>query len=85
MKIYKNPFVTRKSYFIPIAPARTGKGEAKATMGYIIEEWEGKVNIRRGEYYNYSLDYEHPVVGEISEIDLKKAVIQIVLSAINED
>lgn len=85
MKIYKNPFVSRKSYFIPVSPARTAKMEAKATSGYIIEEWEGKINIRRGKYYNFSLEREMPVVGEVSREALKDAIIQIVLAAVKED
>ena len=85
MKIYKNPFVSRRSYFIPVSPARTAKMEAEATNGYIIEEeWEGKMDIRRGVYYNR--DYKgYPVVGEISKTALKDAVIQIVLAAVKED
>lgn len=86
MKIYKNPFVSRKSYFIPVSPARTAKMEAKATNGYIIEEdFEGKIDMRRGAYYNFSLEREMPVVGEISKTAIKNAVIQIVLAAVKED
>ena len=84
MKIYKNPFVQRRSYFIPVAPARTAKMEAKATNGYIIEEWQEKWEIRKGVYYNMSLE-KMPVAGKVSKEILKKAVIECVLAEIREE
>ncbi|MEM0531492.1 hypothetical protein WGC32_14320 [Zongyangia sp. HA2173] len=85
MKIYKNPFVSRRSYLIPIAPARTSKGECKATRGYIIEEIDGKWEFRNGEYYNISLKERMPVVGEVSKSILKNAIIQIVIDNVKEN
>lgn len=85
MKIYKNPFVSRRAYFIPISPARTGRAEAKATNGYCIEECDGKFDIKRGTYYNFSLEREMPIVGEIENSLIKDAVIQLVLSRVREE
>lgn len=85
MKIYKNPFVSRRSYFIPVAPQKTGKCEAKATKGYSIEERDGKWELNSAAYYNFSLEREMPVVGEIEKDILKQAVIQCVLDKVTED
>lgn len=82
INIYKNPFVSRKSYFIPVAPRKTGKMEAKATRGYIIEEFEGNWTVRSGSYYNTSLKSEMPVVGNIDKQEIEKCVAQLVISKI---
>lgn len=82
MKIYKNPFVSQESYFIPIGPARTAKGEAKATRGYIIEEFAGSWSIRSGAYYDHILQEKLEVVGEIKKQVLEDAVINCVLKEI---
>lgn len=84
MKIYKNPFVARRSYFIAIAPARTGKMESKATQGYCIQEWQGQWEITRGNYYNISLRDEFYVVGEVSKKALMQAVIDLVLANVKD-
>lgn len=85
MKIYKNPLVSRKSYFIPTGPKRTGKCEASATNGYIVEEWNGKWEIKRGAYYNFSLKKEMPIVGKIAKSVLQNAIIQLILSEVSEE
>ena len=85
MKIYKNPFVSRRSYFIPVAPQRVGKMEASATKGYAIEEINGEWNIRSGSYYNFSLKNEMPIVGNIDKKVLQRAVIDCGLDAVKGD
>ena len=82
MKIYKNPFVSRESYFLALGPAKSARMESAKTRGYIIEEIGGKWDIRYGEFYNMSLENELPVVANISEARLKGAVINLVLAAV---
>lgn len=82
MTIYKNPFVSRESYFLALGSAKSAKMEAAKTRGYIIEEIDGKWNIRYGRFYNMSLENDMPVVANISEARLKGAVINLVLDAV---
>lgn len=63
MKIYKNPWVTRESYFVKTGAARSAKMEAAKSAGYSVDFWDGKWKVRKATYYNKSLD-EMPVVCE---------------------
>ena len=70
---------------MPIAPARTGKREASAMQGYIIEQWDGKWEIKRGAYYNHILKRELPIVGSVKKEILAQTVIDCVLKNIEEE
>lgn len=37
MKIYKNPWVTRESYFVKTGAARSAKMEAAKSTGYFVD------------------------------------------------
>ena len=63
MKIYKNPWVTRESYFVKTGAAKSAKMEAAKSIGYSIDFWNGKWVVRKTTYYNQSLS-EMPVVCE---------------------
>lgn len=85
MKVYKNPFVSRESYFVRTGVARTGKMEASASNGYVVEFVGGKWNVRKGKYYDISLKNEFPVVAEnkvsINSV-IERAVLVVVLDAV---
>ena len=87
MKVYKNPFVSRKSYFVKTGKARTGRCEASASKGYIIEQKDGKWNVRTGTYYDMSLRKDMPLIAEnrvpIMGI-IEKAVLNAVLDLIGD-
>lgn len=87
MKIYKNPFVSRPCYFVKTGVARSAKMEASKSTGYQVQFWDGKWEVTKAEYYDYSLKNEMPVVAETktsikSVID--RAVLDAVLDAVGE-
>lgn len=63
MKIYKNPWVTRESYFVKTGTAKSAKMEAAKSSGYSIDFWDGKWVVSKTAYYNKDLS-EMPVVCE---------------------
>lgn len=67
MKIYKNPWVTRESYFVKTGTEKSAKMEAAKSSGYSsgysIDFWDGKWVVSKTAYYNKSLS-EMPVVCE---------------------
>ena len=83
MKIYKNPWATRESYFVKTG---TAKMEAAKSAGYSVDFWNGKWIVRKAEYYNKSLA-EMPVVIEnrtnIQAI-IDRAILSTVLDLVGE-
>ena len=81
MKIYKNPWVTRESYFVKTGAAKSAKMEAAKSNGYSIDFWDGKWVVRKTSYYNKSLS-EMPVVCENRcslQARIDKAIVDTVL------
>ena len=81
MKIYKNPWVTRESYFVKTGAAKSAKMEAAKSNGYSIDFWDGKWVVRKTAYYNKSLS-EMPVVCENKyslQALIDKAIVDAVL------
>lgn len=84
MKIYKNPWVTRESYFVKTGAAKSAKMEAAKSAGYSIDFWGGRWNVRKAEYYNRSLA-EMPVIAESRasiQAVIDKAVLDTVLGCV---
>ena len=48
MKIYKNPWVTRESYFVKTGTAKSATMEAAKSSGYSIDFCEGAEDGRGG-------------------------------------
>lgn len=85
MIVYKNPFVSRESYFVVTGVAKSAKMEASKSKGYAIDFIDGKWEVREACYYNNSLRSEMPIVGEnrISIISIiKRAVLDAVLDLV---
>ena len=80
MKIYKNPWVSRESYFIKTGAARSAKMEAAKSTGYSVDFWDGKWKVRKATYYNKSLD-EMPVVCE-NKVSIQAVIGKAVLDAV---
>lgn len=81
MKIYKNPWVTRESYFVKTGAAKSAKMEAAKSNGYSIDFLDGKWVVRKTAYYNKSLS-EMPVVCENKyslQARIDKAIVDAVL------
>ena len=86
MKIYKNPWVTRESYFVKTGAAKSAKMEAAKCNGYSIDFWDGKWVVRKTAYYNKSLS-EMPVVCENKyslQARIDKAIVDAVLGFVEE-
>lgn len=80
MKIYKNPWVTRESYFVKTGAAKSAKMEASKSSGYSIDFWDGKWKVRKATYYNNSLS-EMPVVCE-NRINIQAVIDKAILDAV---
>lgn len=81
MKIYKNPWVTRESYFVKTGTVKSAKMEAAKSSGYSIDFWDGKWIVRKTTYYNKSLS-EMPVVCENRyslQARIDKAIVDTIL------
>ena len=81
MKIYKNLWVTRESYFVKTGTAKSAKMEASKSSGYSIDFWDGKWVVRKTAYYNKSLS-EMPVVIENKcslQARIDRAIVDTVL------
>lgn len=90
MKIYKNPWVTRESYFVKTGTAKSAKMEASKSsgysIGYSIDFWDGKWVVRKTAYYNKSLS-EMPVVLENKcslQARIDRAIVDTVLEFVAE-
>ena len=81
MKIYKNPFVSRESYFVKTGKARTGKAEASASKGYSVELIDGKWELREAVYYDFSLRDEFPLVAE-NKVSIQSVIEKAILNAV---
>lgn len=85
MKIYKNPWVTRESYFVKTGAVKSAKMEAPKSAGYAIDFWDGKWNVRKAMYYNQSLA-EMPVIAENRasiQAVIDKAILDAVLGCVS--
>lgn len=80
MKIYKNPWVSRESYFIKTGAARSAKMEAAKSTGYSVDFLGGKWKVRKATYYNKSLA-EMPVVCE-NRVSIQGVINKAVLDAV---
>lgn len=80
MKIYKNPWVTRESYFVKTGTAKSAKMEASKSSGYSIDFLDGKWVVRKTAYYNKSLS-EMPVVIE-NRTNIQAIIDRAILSAV---
>ena len=87
MKVYKNPYVSRESYFVKTGAGHSYKMEASKSKGYIVEFVGGKWEVREGCYYDYSLKNELPVIAE-NKVSIKsiidRAIVNSVLGLIAE-
>ena len=86
MIIYKNPWVSRESYFVKTGAAHSAKMESAKSSGYSVDFWNGEWIVRKAVYYNNSLK-EMPViinnrVSFLSEVD--KAIVSIILGFVAE-
>lgn len=81
MKVYKNPFVSRESYFVKIGAGHSFKTEASKSKGYIIEFIDGKWEVREGCYYDFSLKNELPVIAE-NKVSIKSVIDRAIINAV---
>lgn len=80
MKIYKNPFVSRDSYFVKTGKAFTRKNEATASTGYQVQFWDGKWEVKKAQYYDCTLR-EMPIIAE-NRVSIQSVVDNAILKAV---
>ena len=80
MKIYKNPWVTRESYFVKTGVAKSAKMGAAKSIGYSIDFWEGEWIVRKATFYDKSLA-EMPVVFE-NRVALQSYIDEAILDTV---
>ncbi len=85
MKVYKNPWVSRESYFVKTG-ASSCAGYSSLCYGYSIDHWNGKWEVRKTKYYRGALA-DMPVVAE-NHISLQRciedAIKDAILSAVHD-
>ena len=81
MKVYKNPFVSRESYFVKTGKAHSYKMEASKSKGYSVELIGGKWEVREGCYYDFDLKNELPVIAE-NKTSIKTIVDRAIINAV---
>ena len=81
MKVYKNQFVSRESYFVKTGAGHSYKMEASKSKGYIVEFVGGKWEVREGCYYDFSLKNEMPVIAE-NNISIKSIIDRAIVNAV---
>lgn len=81
MKIYKNPFVSRESYFVKTGKAFSYKAEGSKSKGYAIDFINGKWEVREANYYDSSLRNEMPVIAE-NKVSIKSIIERAILDAV---
>ena len=81
MKVYKNPFVSRESYFIKTGKAHSYKSEASKSKGYAIDFLDGKWQVREACYYDNSLKNEFPIVYE-NKVSIQTVIERAILNAV---
>ena len=79
MKVYKNPWVTRESYFVKTG-ASSGAGYSSLVYGYSIDYWNVKWEVQKTQYHRGALA-EMPVVAE-NRISLKRCIDDAIKNAI---
>ena len=83
--IYQNKWAGYETYFMPMYPVRTRKGESEKIGGYKIMNVDGKWQCKKAQYYADSLkDEEHfPVVGKVN-VNILGYVMDTMLKALND-
>lgn len=81
MKVYKNPFVSRESYFVKTGKAYSYKNEASKSKEYIIEFISGKWEVRDGCYYDFYLKNELQVSAE-NTVSIKSVIDRAIVNAV---
>lgn len=89
IEIYKNLFIDHHCFFVKLGRRpKPCKSEPSASIGFIVEQQDGKWTCRDGCYYDDTIKHELILVGEnrksIHSI-IKEAVICAVLELVKEE
>lgn len=81
MKIYKNPYVSRESYFVKTGKGHSYKNEASKSKGYAVDFIDGKWQVSEVCYYDSSLRNEMPVIAE-NKVSIQSVIERAILDAV---
>lgn len=81
MKIYKNPFVSRESYFVKTCKAYSHPMEATKSEGYQVQFWDGKWEVKKTQYYDSSLRAAMQIIAE-NNVSIQSVIEKAILKAV---
>ena len=80
MEIYKNLFMDHHCFFVKLGRR---KSEQSASIGFIVEQRDGKWTCGAGSYYDDTIKHDMVLIAKSEEI-IKQAIISAVLNAYKE-
>lgn len=81
MKIYKNPFVSRESYFVKTGKAHSAKMEASKSEGYSVDFFNGKWEVEKVRYYDSTIRNDLILVAE-NNVSIQSVINRAILNAV---
>ena len=81
MKVYKNPFVSRESYFVKTGKAPSYASEGSKSKGYSIDFVDGKWQVRNAIYYDSALKNEMPIIAK-NNVSIQTIIERAILNAV---
>lgn len=84
MEIYKNLFIDHHCFFVKLGRRpKSCKSEPSASIGFIVEQQDGKWTCGAGSYYDDTIKHDMVLITKSEEI-IKQAIISAVLNAYRE-
>lgn len=80
MEIYKNLFIDHHCFFVKLGRRpKSCKSEPSASIGFIVEQQDGKWTCGAGSYYNDTIKHDMVLIAKNDEI-IERAIISAVLN-----
>lgn len=84
IEIYKNLFIDHHCFFVKLGRRpKPCKSEPSASIGFIVEQRDGKWTCGAGSYYDDTIKHDMVLIAKSEEI-IKQAIISAVLNAYKE-
>lgn len=84
IEIYKNLFIDHHCFFVKLGRRhKPCKSEPSASIGFIVEQQDGKWACGAGRYYDDTIKHDMVLITKSEEI-IKQAIISAVINAYRE-
>lgn len=84
IEIYKNLFIDHHCFFVKLGSRpKPCKSEPSASIGFIVEQRDGKWTCGAGSYYDDTIKHDMVLIAKSEEI-IKQSIISAVLNAYKE-